>query len=184
MPISWSTLVARARAAPGPEALLAAGFAGDPSAVPWLLDRLADPGNARTAAAALEILLGAPCFEQCEIPDEDPSAPAQRAHRVSCARDAWRGAAAAILAAQPRNVRLRGGLPAAALTTAKLLDRPHLPPWVRQYLGYDLAARWGHPRDFDASALVRTQRAYLAKVVPAAHPQPRTKGPTSERVRR
>jgi hypothetical protein len=159
-------LSALARAKPGADAVLAAGLAGEAGATAFLLDRMVDPAEAGAAAAALEILLGVSCFEEQETPDEDPSAPPQIVRRLSYARAAWEQAARQALTPPPPPVRLRCGKPGTAATTVELLRRPHLPLVARQYLGYELAARWGGSRAFDASAPVRAQRSYLSRLDP------------------
>jgi hypothetical protein len=165
-------LLSRAKAAADVEAVLAVAMAGDASAVPWLLDQLGSSSTARTAAAALEILLGVACFEEHTAADEDETAPPRRARRVSCWRSDWEPAATRVLASHPRAARLRGGVPASRAAAIALLERPHLPPLVRRYLGHELALRWGTARSFDATAPLRVQRAWLASAQRPGDPEP------------
>jgi 3-oxoacyl-[acyl-carrier-protein] synthase-1 len=155
-------LLSRAKATGDCDAVLAVAIAGDPTSVPWLLDQLANPSTAHTAAAALELLLGVPCFEDAKISDEDETAPLRKVRRVSCQRRLWEPIAARVLAGHPPTARLRAGVLASRLSAMALLDRPHLPSLARRYLGYELALRWGAPRSFDATAPIRVQRRWLA----------------------
>lgn len=165
-------LLSRAKAVADVDAVLSVGMAGDPNAVPWLLDQLGIPSVASAAAAALELLLGVSCFEGHDVADEDDSAPPRRARRVSCLRSSWEKAAARVLADHPRAARLRGGLPASRAAAIALLDRPHLPPIVRQYLGYELVLRWGTTRSFDPSMPIRAQREWFSAAQRSKEPQP------------
>ncbi len=163
-------LLSRAKSAADCDAVLAVAMAGDPASVPWLLDQLENPSAARTAAAALELTLGAACFEDAQVSDEDETAPLRKVRRVSCQRRLWEPVAARVLAGHPPTARLRAGIPASRSSAIALLDRPHLPSLARRYLGYELALRWGAPRSFDATAPIRVQRRWLATLQAAKDP--------------
>jgi hypothetical protein len=155
-------LLARAKVAKGSDAILAMAMAGDPGAIPWLLEQIENETTAGMAACALELLLGASLFETHELPDEDRAAAPRKAPRVSRNRANWTPIAERVLARHPKGVMLRAGLPAAATATLSLLERPHLPTIARSYLGYELAIRWKLSPLFDATAVLRVQREQLS----------------------
>jgi 3-oxoacyl-[acyl-carrier-protein] synthase-1 len=165
-------LLARAENAGDDEAILAVAIAGDAQAIPWLLDRLGHAPCAKAAACALELLLGVAPVEEYELPDEDESVPPRKMLRISLERASWGTLAAKVLASHPKDLRIRGGAPAGAAAAISLLDRPHLSWLARRYLGLELAVRCGAPRIFDASGLVRSQRAWLATARQSAAAQP------------
>jgi hypothetical protein len=161
-------LLARAKVTPGADPIVAMAIAGDPAAVPWLLERIQDEGSAGVAACALEILLGSTLFELHDVPDEDTSAPPRKARRVSRNRDEWAAVATQVLTRHPRNQRLRAGATATAAATISLLNRPHLLSLARRYLGYELGVRWSISPIFSPTAIMRLQREQLAVAERAA----------------
>ena len=160
-----------------PDAILAAGVAGDPSAIPWLLDRLVDERTGAMAACALELLLGTAPVEEKEILEggdgdgdgegegqgegDDGTAPLRRIRRVSRDRQAWSAIADPVVSRHRSGLRLRNGGPANAAGNVALLLRPHLPVQARRYLAHELAVRWGVRRPFDPRGLWRAQCAWL-----------------------
>lgn len=162
-------------------ALLAFGLAGDPRAIPRLLERLGDEELAKPAAAALQLLTGASLTEtavkpepkdesvdddlvepdESAEPDEPPVRPTTE-FRLCTDPKRWQEWL------EPRNEelgkheRLRMGVPASAASTAAALDGTALPIQLRAWLGDELQIRYGSDLHFHPDLPVAQQRAILA----------------------
>jgi 3-oxoacyl-[acyl-carrier-protein] synthase-1 len=139
-----------------PDGLLALGLTGDPFAVNALLQALSGP-HGTTAVTALELLLGEAPSETTTKPDEDPSAPPRQIERLSL-EWGWAPLAERLLRSHPASLRLRNGRPSSLSQTLSLIQRPHLSPEARRWLGLELGVRYGVRPLPDPTALLRVQR--------------------------
>jgi HEAT repeat protein len=153
--------------------VLALGLLGDPAAVPALLKNLRDEPLAERAAMGLHLITGADLFESVDVPieeasepddDEDAGEPGSVAQPATVPRqrpiqdpaiwNAWwednrRGFA--------EGTRYRAGEPASPAALVAALRAEHLPTYVRQLAGDELAIRYACDVPFESDWFVRDQ---------------------------
>lgn len=170
----------------GPDCLLALGLFGDISAIDGLLEHLGNKDLASTAALALHLITGAPCYEEVLIPEqieedelfpdelEDmkkgkyPTRPDGEPYgaivtRISQDVNFWTEWWSKNKASFKEHIRYRNGRPYSPACLLKNLQSESSPSRIRQLAYEELVIRYAADVPFETDMLVCHQKQALAK---------------------
>ncbi len=175
---------------PGPDDILALGLLGDPAAIPALLQHLHDEALAERAAMGLHLITGAELFETVDVPVEEAPEPDDDEAGGEAVSDPPATVPLTRLLQDPAvwaawwdenrrafadGTRYRAGEPASPAALIATLRAEHLPTYVRQLAGDELAIRYGCDVRFEADMFVADQERAMRDIdgwLPAGAFQP------------